>query len=68
MSDDQSKKRLGRGLAALIGDVDLGIDKPVTTRKTSPERQVPIEFISRNPQNPRRHFTETELDDLAQSI
>lgn len=68
MSDDQSKKRLGRGLAALIGDVDLGIDNPVTTRKTSPERQVPIEFISRNPQNPRRHFTETELDDLAQSI
>ena len=68
MSDDQSKKRLGRGLAALIGDVDLGIDKPVTTQKTSSERQVPIEFISRNPQNPRRHFTETELDDLAQSI
>ena len=68
MSDDQSKKRLGRGLAALIGDVDLGIDKPAPAAKTSSERQVPIEFISRNPQNPRRHFTETELDDLAQSI
>ena len=68
MSDDQSKKRLGRGLAALIGDIDLGLDKPLAATNTSSERQVPIEFISRNPQNPRRNFTETELDDLAQSI
>ncbi|MBI0163853.1 ParB/RepB/Spo0J family partition protein [Bartonella sp. M0283] len=68
MSDDQSKKRLGRGLAALIGDIDLGLDKPLAVPNTSSERQVPIEFISRNPQNPRRNFTETELDDLAQSI
>lgn len=68
MSDDQSKKRLGRGLAALIGDIDLGLDKPLAVPNTSSERLVPIEFISRNPQNPRRNFTETELDDLAQSI
>ena len=68
MGDDQSKKRLGRGLAALIGDIDLGLDKPLAVPNTSSERQVPIEFISRNPQNPRRNFTETELDDLAQSI
>lgn len=68
MSDDQSKKRLGRGLAALIGDIDLGIGKPVAASQPSSERLIPIEFISRNPQNPRRHFTEAELDDLAQSI
>lgn len=69
MSDDQSKKRLGRGLAALIGDIDLGMEKKVeTVSSSSSERQVPIEFISRNPKNPRRHFTESELDDLAQSI
>ena len=68
MSDDQSKKRLGRGLAALIGDIDLGLDKPLAVPNTSSERQVPIEFISRNPQTPRRNFTEAELDDLAQSI
>lgn len=29
---------------------------------------MPIEFVSRNPRNPRRIFTEAELEDLAQSI
>jgi ParB family chromosome partitioning protein len=66
MNDDPSKKRLGRGLAALIGD----IDRPVEERKTtvSAERTVPIEFITRNPRNPRRMFAEEDLADLAQSI
>lgn len=66
MNDDPSKKRLGRGLAALIGD----IDRPVEERKTpvSAERNVPIEFITRNPRNPRRMFAEEDLADLAQSI
>ncbi len=66
MNDDPSKKRLGRGLAALIGD----IDRPAEERKAPVplERYVPIEFVSRNPRNPRRIFTEAELEDLAQSI
>lgn len=66
MNDDPSKKRLGRGLAALIGE----IDRPVEERKTpvSIERNVPIEFVTRNPRNPRRMFSEVELEDLAQSI
>lgn len=66
MNDDPSKKRLGRGLAALIGD----IDRPAEERKAPIplERFVPIEFVSRNPRNPRRIFTEAELEDLAQSI
>lgn len=66
MNDDPSKKRLGRGLAALIGE----IDRPVEERKTpvSVERNVPIEFVMRNPRNPRRMFSEAELEDLAQSI
>lgn len=66
MNDDPSKKRLGRGLAALIGE----IDRPAEERKTpiSSERHVPIEFVTRNPRNPRRMFSEVELEDLAQSI
>lgn len=66
MNEDPSKKRLGRGLAALIGE----IDRPVESKKTqiSYERHIPIEFIRRNPRNPRRVFTEAELEDLAQSI
>lgn len=66
MNDDPSKKRLGRGLAALIGE----IDRPVEERKAPVpiERNVPIEFVTRNPRNPRRIFSEGELEDLAQSI
>lgn len=71
MSDDQSKKRLGRGLAALIGDIDLPAGPqetvPVAVPVTS-EKYVPIELIGRNPNNPRRNFSDDELDDLAQSI
>lgn len=66
MSDDLSRKRLGRGLAALIGEMD----KPTSTTQfsASADRKVPIEFISANPRNPRRHFAESELTDLAASI
>ena len=68
MSDDISKRRLGRGLAALIGEMDqplpVGDARPVV----NPDRLVPIEFIVRNPKNPRRYFDESELQDLASSI
>lgn len=69
MNDDVSKRRLGRGLAALIGEMDQ--NTPVVgeqPRPVSPDRLVPIEFISRNPRNPRRNFDEDELRDLASSI
>lgn len=66
MSDDLSRKRLGRGLAALIGE----IDKPANSvQQSAPaDRRVPIEFVSPNPRNPRRRFAEGELADLAASI
>ena len=68
MSDDISKRRLGRGLAALIGEMDqslpVGEDRP----SISADRTVPIEFVARNPKNPRRYFDESELQDLASSI
>jgi ParB family transcriptional regulator, chromosome partitioning protein len=67
MNEDPSKKRLGRGLAALIGEMD----RPVDAMKIAPStdhRTIPIEQIRRNPRNPRRHFSDDELSDLAQSI
>ena len=65
MQDDPSKKRLGRGLAALIGE----IDKPAqASRPALADGRVPIELVSPNPRNPRRLFAEAELDELAQSI
>ena len=67
MNDDVSKRRLGRGLAALIGEMDQPV--PVEPERTvSADRMIPIEFVSRNPRNPRRFFDDTELHDLASSI
>ena len=68
MNEDPSKRRLGRGLAALIGEIDRPIQPQQQAPKIAADRAVPIEFLSPNPRNPRRNFAEAELDDLAQSI
>ncbi len=66
MADEAGRSsRLGRGLAALIGDV--GNEAPSVDRGRN-QRRVPIEFIRANPKNPRRQFSETELAELADSI
>jgi ParB family chromosome partitioning protein len=57
--------RLGRGLAALIGDV--GEETSVAESGRKP-RRAPIENLRPNPRNPRRLFTDSELDELADSI
>jgi ParB family chromosome partitioning protein len=69
MNEDNSKRRLGRGLAALIGEMDQLPPADVGERPSvNPDRLVPIEFVGRNPRNPRRYFDESELQDLASSI
>ena len=84
MSDDPTKKRLGRGLAALIGELDAPANaktgetaantgKPGATSGGSgtaglDTTRVPIERVVRNPANPRKVFAEEELTELAQSI
>ncbi len=65
MSDDTARRGLGRGLAALIGDVDN--DSAVIERARS-SRRVPIEFITGSPRNPRKSFDGAELDELSASI
>jgi ParB family chromosome partitioning protein len=57
--------RLGRGLAALIGDV--GEESAPDEHGRKP-RRAPIESLKPNPRNPRRDFTDAELDELAVSI
>ncbi|MGC1091518.1 MAG: ParB/RepB/Spo0J family partition protein, partial [Pseudolabrys sp.] len=57
--------RLGRGLAALIGDV--GEETSIADSGRKP-RRAPIENLRPNPRNPRRQFTDVELDELADSI
>ncbi|TWH35377.1 MULTISPECIES: ParB/RepB/Spo0J family partition protein [unclassified Aminobacter] len=67
MSEDPSRRRLGRGLAALIGEMDKPVEQ-VTAPRIGADNKVPIEFVHPNPRNPRRSFAEEELSDLAQSI
>jgi ParB family chromosome partitioning protein len=70
MNEDHSKKRLGRGLAALIGEMDRPAlrEEKQAAPVAAADGRVPIEFVSPNPKNPRRSFAEAELADLAQSI
>ena len=65
MAQENSKRRLGRGLAALIGD-DASEEGVVADARTL--RHMPIEFLVRNPRNPRRRFEEEDLADLTNSV
>lgn len=59
------KKRLGRGLAALIGD---DTSEAAVVQDIRNLRHMPIELIHASPNNPRKHFADADLDDLANSI
>ena len=62
-------KRLGRGLAALIGDVGVEPSAaPAISEAPRKPRKAPIEKLKANPRNPRRSFTEAELEELTASI
>jgi ParB family chromosome partitioning protein len=65
MADERS--RLGRGLAALIGDVGQET-QPATNDTARKPRRAPIENLRTNPRNPRKTFTDAELDELAASV
>jgi ParB family chromosome partitioning protein len=65
MGDEHGKPRLGRGLAALIGDVG---DEIAVVERGRGQRRVPVEFLRPNPRNPRKTFSEEELARLASSI
>jgi len=65
MADDAARSRLGRGLASLMGDV--GVETHAAERMRS-QRRIPIEFVRANPRNPRKLFSEAELEDLSASI
>jgi ParB family chromosome partitioning protein len=59
---------LGRGLSALLGEVER--EQPVDSGEARLEgvRLIPIADIRPHPDQPRRHFDEDRLEELAQSI
>jgi ParB family transcriptional regulator, chromosome partitioning protein len=65
MAEEAARSRLGRGLAALIGDVG---EETAVIERARGQRRVPVEFLEPNPRNPRQAYSEVELDELAASI
>ncbi|MGI8669631.1 MAG: ParB/RepB/Spo0J family partition protein [Aridibacter sp.] len=57
-----SRKALGRGLSALIGEETSSI------KSNEGFFELDIDLIKSNPDQPRKNFPETELDELTQSI
>ena len=65
MAEEAARSRLGRGLAALIGDV--GAETSVVERPRG-QRKVPTGALRPNVRNPRRIFANAEIDELAASL
>lgn len=74
MSDTGKTKpsRLGRGLSSLIGEVEASGPAEQTgmtaAGSESAPREIAIADIRANPSQPRQHFAEAALDELADSI
>jgi ParB family chromosome partitioning protein len=64
MAEDAARSRLGRGLAALIGDV--GTES--SAERPRGQRRVATSSLRPNARNPRRIFSEAELDELTASL
>jgi len=68
MSDKKIERRgLGRGLSALMADVNLTRSEPEATPRRA-ENVIPVEKIEPNPDQPRRDFSPEALEELAASI
>ena len=67
MSDSKTAKRgLGRGLSALMADVELST--PATETAGRDRTMIPIEQLTANPDQPRRSFDPQALQELADSL
>lgn len=66
---NEKPSRLGRGLAALIGDMGV-LDSARIAESASAGgiKRLPIDFLVANRANPRREFNEDQLEDLTNSI
>ena len=70
MEKRPERKGLGRGLSALMADVNFASDdgaKPADQRPAAGS-MVPVERIKPNPDQPRRDFDPAALRELADSI
>ena len=72
MVNKRERAGLGRGLSALMADIDTASrmtnDQDQASLGPRTLKRVPIDRINPNPDQPRRRFTQTALDELAASI
>jgi ParB family chromosome partitioning protein len=61
---------LGRGLSALLGDAaqEAAINERTASRSNGGLRMLPVSAMTPHPDQPRRHFDDEALEELARSI
>ena len=64
---NEKPSRLGRGLAALIGDMAT-LEGARVVESSNGIRRLPVDFIIANRANPRRDFDTDQLEELTSSI
>ena len=69
MEKKPERRGLGRGLSALMADINVSTDKDGPTQEARRlDQLVAVEKLFPNPNQPRRDFTPEALEDLASSI
>lgn len=68
MDKKTERRGLGRGLSALMADVNVEADPQTPDRMRRPDLLVPVENLVPNPDQPRRDFQPDALQELASSI
>lgn len=68
MEKKSDRRGLGRGLSALMADVNMDVARDGAEPARAPDSTLPIERIFPNPNQPRRSFDAAALAELADSI
>lgn len=70
MARKSDRKALGRGLSALLGDADptLAVSGTAEQIAEGNATTIPIDLIRANPNQPRRTFSDDDLQELAASL
>jgi ParB family chromosome partitioning protein len=68
MSMKKDRKGLGRGLSALMADIDRDTKITSNTVSNTSSNMLPIEKVIANPNQPRQDFNKEDLEDLTRSI
>jgi ParB family chromosome partitioning protein len=64
----EGRRGLGRGLSALLGEAEEGAEGATAIVAGEGVREIPIELIYRNLEQPRQYFSEADLAELETSI